>query len=91
MKFCGNSSLPGLEWLKRGAAFLPCFPQLARYIVTDLNAAIAFYCEKLGFTEVTHPAPGFATGRSGGMPCMWGATLRAQDLYMECVEVFHLF
>ena len=22
---------------------------------------------------------------------MWGATLRAQDLYMECVEVFHLF
>ena len=32
-----------------------------------------------------------ATGRSGGMPCIWGVTLRAQDLYMECVEVFHLF
>ena len=31
-----------------------------RYIVTDVNAAIAFYCEKLGFTEVMHPAPGFA-------------------------------
>jgi len=27
-----------------------------RYIVTDVNAAIAFYCEKLGFTEVMHPA-----------------------------------
>src|SRR6476620_417419 len=31
-----------------------------RYIVTDVKAAIAFYCEKLGFTEVMHPAPGFA-------------------------------
>ena len=31
-----------------------------RYIVTDVNAAIEFYCEKLGFTEVMHPAPGFA-------------------------------
>jgi catechol 2,3-dioxygenase-like lactoylglutathione lyase family enzyme len=31
-----------------------------RYIVTDVDAAIAFYCEKLGFTEVMHPAPAFA-------------------------------
>jgi catechol 2,3-dioxygenase-like lactoylglutathione lyase family enzyme len=31
-----------------------------RYIVDDVDAAIAFYCEHLGFTEVMHPAPTFA-------------------------------
>ena len=31
-----------------------------RYIVNDVNAAMAFYCENLGFTEVMHPAPAFA-------------------------------
>ena len=31
-----------------------------RYIVDDVDAAIAFYCENLGFTEVMHPAPPFA-------------------------------
>lgn len=31
-----------------------------RYIVNDVDAAIAFYCGNLGFTEVMHPAPGFA-------------------------------
>jgi catechol 2,3-dioxygenase-like lactoylglutathione lyase family enzyme len=31
-----------------------------RYIVNDVDAAIAFYCQKLGFTEVMHPAPTFA-------------------------------
>jgi catechol 2,3-dioxygenase-like lactoylglutathione lyase family enzyme len=31
-----------------------------RYIVDDVDAAIAFYCERLGFTEVMHPAPTFA-------------------------------
>jgi catechol 2,3-dioxygenase-like lactoylglutathione lyase family enzyme len=31
-----------------------------RYIVEDVDAAIAFYCERLGFTEVMHPAPAFA-------------------------------
>ena len=31
-----------------------------RYIVDDVDAAIAFYCENLGFTEVMHPAPAFA-------------------------------
>jgi catechol 2,3-dioxygenase-like lactoylglutathione lyase family enzyme len=31
-----------------------------RYIVNDVDAAIAFYCQQLGFTEVMHPAPGFA-------------------------------
>jgi catechol 2,3-dioxygenase-like lactoylglutathione lyase family enzyme len=31
-----------------------------RYIVDDVDAAIGFYCEELGFHEVMHPAPGFA-------------------------------
>src|SRR5262249_40363355 len=31
-----------------------------RYIVRDVDAAIAFYCGHLGFTEVMHPAPAFA-------------------------------
>jgi catechol 2,3-dioxygenase-like lactoylglutathione lyase family enzyme len=31
-----------------------------RYIVNDIDAAISFYCEQLGFDEVMHPAPTFA-------------------------------
>lgn len=31
-----------------------------RYIVDDVDAAIAFYCDNLGFTEIMHPAPAFA-------------------------------
>jgi catechol 2,3-dioxygenase-like lactoylglutathione lyase family enzyme len=31
-----------------------------RYIVNDIDEAIAFYRNNLGFTEVMHPAPTFA-------------------------------
>jgi catechol 2,3-dioxygenase-like lactoylglutathione lyase family enzyme len=31
-----------------------------RYIVDDVDTAIAFYRDQLGFTEVMHPAPTFA-------------------------------
>jgi catechol 2,3-dioxygenase-like lactoylglutathione lyase family enzyme len=31
-----------------------------RYIVDDVDAAIEFYCQMLGFQEVMHPAPAFA-------------------------------
>lgn len=31
-----------------------------RYIVDDVDEAIAFYCNRLGFSEVMHPAPTFA-------------------------------
>ena len=31
-----------------------------RYIVDDVDAAIAFYCQQLGFDEMMHPAPTFA-------------------------------
>jgi len=32
-----------------------------RYIVTDVDAAIPFYTELLGFAVEMHPAPGFAS------------------------------
>lgn len=31
-----------------------------RYIVDDVDAAMAFYCRHLGFQEIMHPAPTFA-------------------------------
>jgi catechol 2,3-dioxygenase-like lactoylglutathione lyase family enzyme len=31
-----------------------------RYIVDDVDAAIAFYCSHLGFSEQMHAAPSFA-------------------------------
>jgi catechol 2,3-dioxygenase-like lactoylglutathione lyase family enzyme len=31
-----------------------------RYIVNDVDEAIAFYTGRLGFTEIMHPAPSFA-------------------------------
>jgi len=31
-----------------------------RYIVNDVDAAIAFYCGHLGFKEIMHPAAAFA-------------------------------
>ena len=35
-------------------------PALARYIVHDVDAALEFYRECLGFEVEMHPAPGFA-------------------------------
>jgi catechol 2,3-dioxygenase-like lactoylglutathione lyase family enzyme len=35
-------------------------PVSVRYIVNDVDAAIAFYTEALGFKVDMHPAPGFA-------------------------------
>jgi catechol 2,3-dioxygenase-like lactoylglutathione lyase family enzyme len=38
-----------------------------RYIVDDVDASIAFYCQHLGFTEEMHPAPMFAMLRRGDL------------------------
>jgi catechol 2,3-dioxygenase-like lactoylglutathione lyase family enzyme len=38
-----------------------------RYIVDDVDPAIAFYCEHLGFDEVMHPAPTFAMLQRGDL------------------------
>jgi len=56
-----------------------------RYIVNDVDAAIAFYCQLLGFMEVMHPAPEFAMlqrgdlrlvlSRPGGQTIGGGSTL----------------
>ena len=35
-------------------------PVRVRYIVDDVEAAIAFYTRHLGFTVELHPGPGFA-------------------------------
>jgi catechol 2,3-dioxygenase-like lactoylglutathione lyase family enzyme len=38
-----------------------------RYIVDDVDEAISFYCQQLGFTEVMHPAPTFAMLSNGDL------------------------
>lgn len=38
-----------------------------RYIVHDVDAAIAFYCDQLGFTEQMHPSPAFAMVTRGDL------------------------
>jgi catechol 2,3-dioxygenase-like lactoylglutathione lyase family enzyme len=38
-----------------------------RYIVDDVDAAIAFYCQQLGFNEDMHPAPTFAMLSKGDL------------------------
>jgi catechol 2,3-dioxygenase-like lactoylglutathione lyase family enzyme len=38
-----------------------------RYIVADVDAAIAFYTERLGFQLEKHPAPGFASLSKGDL------------------------
>jgi catechol 2,3-dioxygenase-like lactoylglutathione lyase family enzyme len=38
-----------------------------RYIVNDVDAAIAFYTEMLGFKVELHPAPGFASLSKGNL------------------------
>ena len=44
-----------------------------RYIVTDVDAAIRFYCEHLGFSEVMHPAPTFAALSRGDLRLLLSA------------------
>jgi len=38
-----------------------------RYIVNDVDAAIDFYCSRLGFREDMHPAPSFAMLSRGAL------------------------
>jgi catechol 2,3-dioxygenase-like lactoylglutathione lyase family enzyme len=44
-----------------------------RYIVDDVDAAIAFYTQLLGFSIVLHPAPGFASLARGNLRLMLNA------------------
>jgi catechol 2,3-dioxygenase-like lactoylglutathione lyase family enzyme len=45
-----------------------------RYIVTDVDAAIGFYCNQLGFKEVMHPAPAFAMLTRGDLRLVLSAS-----------------
>jgi catechol 2,3-dioxygenase-like lactoylglutathione lyase family enzyme len=42
-------------------------PASVRYIVGDVDAAIAFYVDRLGFKLDMHPAPGFARVSRGDL------------------------
>jgi len=42
-------------------------PATVRYIVDDVDAAIAFYVDALGFRLDMHPAPGFAALSKDGL------------------------
>ena len=44
-----------------------------RYIVHDVDAAIAFYTEHLDFELVMHPAPGFAALKHGNLRLLLNA------------------
>jgi catechol 2,3-dioxygenase-like lactoylglutathione lyase family enzyme len=44
-----------------------------RYIVDDVDAAIAFYTERLGFEVVLHPAPPFAMLARGDLRLLLSA------------------
>jgi catechol 2,3-dioxygenase-like lactoylglutathione lyase family enzyme len=49
-----------------------------RYIVNDVNAAIAFYGQQLGFQTVMHPAPAFAMLSRGDLRLVLSAPNPAQ-------------
>jgi catechol 2,3-dioxygenase-like lactoylglutathione lyase family enzyme len=44
-----------------------------RYIVHDVDQAISFYCEHLGFREEMHPAPSFAMLSRGDLRLLLSA------------------
>jgi catechol 2,3-dioxygenase-like lactoylglutathione lyase family enzyme len=45
-----------------------------RYIVNDVDEAIAFYCQRLEFKEEMHPAPTFAMLSRGDLRLVLSAT-----------------
>jgi catechol 2,3-dioxygenase-like lactoylglutathione lyase family enzyme len=45
-----------------------------RYIVNDVDEAISFYCQHLGFKEEMHPAPTFAMLSRGDLRLVLSAT-----------------
>ncbi|MFZ0080202.1 MAG: VOC family protein, partial [Trebonia sp.] len=51
----GSSAWPGTSW------------PTVRYFVGDLDAAIEFYCQRLGFEEELRSAPAFAMLYGGGL------------------------
>jgi catechol 2,3-dioxygenase-like lactoylglutathione lyase family enzyme len=50
-----------------------------RYIVNDVDQAISFYCQNLGFTEVMHPSPLFAMLSRGDLRLVLSAPSGGQN------------
>ena len=48
--------------------------------VNDVDEAISFYCQQLGFTEVMHPAPTFAMLSLGDLRLVLSAAGRQRGL-----------
>jgi catechol 2,3-dioxygenase-like lactoylglutathione lyase family enzyme len=76
-----------------------------RYIVDDVDAALAFYCQHFGFEEQMHPAPTFAMltrgdlrlllsapggGPGGGQPMPDGTLPAPGGWNRFCIEVADL-
>jgi catechol 2,3-dioxygenase-like lactoylglutathione lyase family enzyme len=55
-----------------------------RYIVDDVAAAIGFYCDRLAFTEVTHPAPSVAVLSRGDLRLVLSAPEAARVAVRRC-------
>jgi catechol 2,3-dioxygenase-like lactoylglutathione lyase family enzyme len=55
-----------------------------RYIVDDVAAAIGFYCDRLAFTEVMHPAPTFAMLSRGDLRLVLSAPEAARVAVRRC-------
>ena len=53
-----------------------------RYIVHDVDAAIAFYCQHLGFREEMYPAPSFVMLARGDLRRRLGH--RRADRLLRC-------
>ena len=58
-----------------------------RYIVDDVDAAIAFYTERLGFTVELHPAPGFAMLAHGDLRLLVNAAAGPAGPPSPCLMV----
>jgi catechol 2,3-dioxygenase-like lactoylglutathione lyase family enzyme len=52
---------------------MPMATVSVRYIVNDVDAAIDFYCQHLGFREEMHPAPTFAMLSRGDLRLLLSA------------------
>jgi len=54
-----------------------------RYIVNDVDEAIAFYTPRLGFEEVMHPAPTFAMLSRGDLRLVLSAPPTIPEASMQ--------
>jgi catechol 2,3-dioxygenase-like lactoylglutathione lyase family enzyme len=53
-----------------------------RYIADNVDAAVAFYCENLGFTLVMHPAPALLPEARLQQASIGGTTRRATPVLL---------